>query len=104
MPIIPPEKLAYIIKKTRELDVEMPPVNEDSGSNPPDDAERDVLEDSADNKTYQEPVDAINSLSDLERSSCWRSFGSAAVTTARRNGARRSKKPAASSMKKSRIA
>jgi hypothetical protein len=49
MPIIPLERLLYIITKTREFDVEMPPVNEDSGSNPPDNAERDALEDSADN-------------------------------------------------------
>jgi hypothetical protein len=63
----PLEKLAYIITKAREFDAEVPPVDEDSGSNPSDDAERDVLEDSADNPTYQELVDAINSLSDLER-------------------------------------
>jgi len=42
-------------------------VDEDSGSNPSDDADRGVLEDSADNPTYQELVDAINSLSELER-------------------------------------
>jgi len=42
-------------------------VDEDSGSNPSDDADRDVLEDSADNPTYQELVDAINSLSEPER-------------------------------------
>ena len=63
----PLEKLAYIITKAREFDVEVPPVDEDSGSNPSDDAEWDVLEASADNPTYQELVDAINGLSDLER-------------------------------------
>jgi hypothetical protein len=31
---IPLEKLAYIITKAREFDVEVPPVDEDSGSNP----------------------------------------------------------------------
>jgi uncharacterized protein DUF3775 len=64
---IPLEKLAYIITKAREFDVEVPPVDEDSGSNPSDDAEWDVLESGADNPTYQELVDAINSLSELER-------------------------------------
>jgi Protein of unknown function (DUF3775) len=44
----------------------VPPVDENSGSNPSDDAERDVLEDSSDNPTYQELVDAINSLSELQ--------------------------------------
>jgi len=61
------EKLAYIITKAREFDVEVPPVDEDSGSNPSDDAEWDVLEATADNPTYQELVDAINSLGDPER-------------------------------------
>ena len=64
---IPLEKLAYIVTKAREFDAEVPPVDEDSGSNPSDDADRDVLEDSVDNPTYQELVDAINSLSELER-------------------------------------
>ena len=64
---IPLEKLAYITTKAREFDAEVPPVDEDSGSNPSDDAERDVLEFGADNPTYQELVDAIDSLSDRER-------------------------------------
>jgi hypothetical protein len=64
---IPLEKLAYIITKAREFDVEVPPVDEDSGSNPSDDAEWDVLQDSADNPTYQELVDAINGLGEPER-------------------------------------
>jgi len=64
---IPLEKLAYIITKAREFDVEVPPVDEDSGSNPSDDAEWDVLQTSADNPTYQELVDAINGLGDPER-------------------------------------
>ena len=64
---IPLETLAYIITKAREFDVEVPPVDEDSGSNPSDDAEWDVLQDSADNPTYQELVDAINGLGDPER-------------------------------------
>ena len=61
------EKLAYIVTKAREFDAEVPPVDEDSGSNPSDDADRDVLEASADNPTRQELVDAINGLGDPER-------------------------------------
>jgi Protein of unknown function (DUF3775) len=64
---IPFEDLAFIIIKAREFDAEVPPVDEDSGSNPSDDDERDVLQFSADNPTYQELVDAINGLNDLER-------------------------------------
>ena len=64
---IPLEKLAFIIVKAREYDAEVSPVDEESGSNPSDDADRAVLEDSPDNPTYQELVDAINGLSELER-------------------------------------
>ncbi len=64
---IPLEKLAYIVAKAREFDAEVPPVDEDSGSNPSDDADRDVLEDTADNPTRQELVDAINGLGEPER-------------------------------------
>jgi len=64
---IPLEKLAYIVTKAREFDAEVPPVDEESGSNPADDAERDVLEFGANNPTYQELTDAIDSLSDWER-------------------------------------
>jgi hypothetical protein len=64
---IPLEKLAYIITKAREYDAEVPPVDEESGSNPADDLEREVLQENPENPTYQELVDAINSLSDAER-------------------------------------
>ena len=64
---IPLEKLAYIVTKAREFDAEVPPVDEDSGSNPSYDADRDVLEATADNPTRQELVDAINGLGDPER-------------------------------------
>jgi len=43
------EKLAYIIIKAREYDAEVPPVDEESGSNPSDDADRDILEESPEN-------------------------------------------------------
>ena len=64
---IPLEKLAYIIIKAREYDVEVPPVDEESGSNPSDDADRDVLQETPENPTYQELADAISGLSELER-------------------------------------
>jgi hypothetical protein len=64
---IPIEKLAYIITKAREYDAEVPPVDEDSGSNPCDDAACDVLEATSDNPTYQELVGAIDALDDPER-------------------------------------
>jgi uncharacterized protein DUF3775 len=64
---IPLEKLAYIIVKAREYDAEVAPVDEDSGSNPSDDADRDVLQETPENPTYQELADAISGLSDPER-------------------------------------
>ena len=67
MLIIPLENLAYIITKAREFDAQVPPVDDDSGSNPSDDAEWDVLEAGADNPAHQELVDALNSLTDPER-------------------------------------
>ena len=64
---IPLETLAYIIVKAREYDAEVPPVDEDSGSNPADDADRDVLEDTPDNPSCQELAGAIDSLSEPQR-------------------------------------
>ena len=45
----------------------MQSVDEDPGSNPSNDADRDVLEANSDNPTYQDLVDALNSLNDPER-------------------------------------
>jgi len=67
MPTTLLEKLAYIIVKAREFDAEVPPVDEESGSNPSDDADRDILEAGSENPAYQELVDAINGLNDFER-------------------------------------
>src|ERR1041385_2163725 len=64
---IPLETLAYIIIKAREYGAQVPPVDPESGSNATDDAERDVLEGSADNPTYEELVNAINFLNDAQR-------------------------------------
>ena len=64
---IPLEKLAYSIVKAREYEAEVPPVDVQSGSNPTDDIERDILEDRPDNPTAQELIDAIEGLSEAQR-------------------------------------
>ena len=68
MLIIPLERLAFIIAKAREFDAEVP-VDPDAatGSDPPDDNEREVLFDTPDNPTEQELRDAIDGLGILER-------------------------------------
>ena len=65
---IPLERLAFIIAKAREFDAEVP-VEPDAatGSDGPDDDERQVLLDTPDNPTEQELRDAIDGLGDLER-------------------------------------
>ena len=60
------DKLGFIVIKARELDVKVDPVEPDPGSNPLDDDEREVLEDYADDPTYQELVDALESLNEDE--------------------------------------
>jgi Protein of unknown function (DUF3775) len=64
---IPLQKLAYIIVKAREYEAEVPAVDEESGSNPTDDADRGVLEESPDNPTREELADAIAGLGEPER-------------------------------------
>lgn len=62
------EKLAFIIAKAREFDAEVP-IDPDAatGSDPPDDDERQVLLDTPDNPTEQELRDAIEGLNIDER-------------------------------------
>jgi hypothetical protein len=99
---IPLEKLAYLITKAREFGVEVLPVDKQSGSNPSDDAEWEVIETSAGNPAYQELVNAIDSLNDPSVSSCRRWRGSAAGTMVTANGVKHWKRPAASMTKKRR--
>jgi hypothetical protein len=68
MLVIPLEMLAFIIAKAREFDAEVP-VEPDAatGSDPPDDDERQVLLDTPDNPTEQELRDAIDGLGPPER-------------------------------------
>jgi len=65
---IPLERLAFIIAKAREFDAEVP-VEPDAatGSDGPDDDERQVLLDTPDNPTEQELRDAIDGLGPPER-------------------------------------
>ncbi len=67
MLIVPLETLAFIIAKAREFDAEVAPVDEGSGSNPSDDSNRDVLEDTPDNPTREELLGAIESLDDPQK-------------------------------------
>src|SRR5215470_4021684 len=60
------EKLGFIVIKAREFDAKVDPVEEDPGSDPADDDEREVLEDYADDPTYEELVDALESLNEDE--------------------------------------
>lgn len=64
---IPLDRLAFIIVKAREFDAETAPTDVDSGSNPADDGERDVLEDTADNPSEEELTGAIASLTEPQR-------------------------------------
>ena len=65
---IPLERLAYVIQKAREFDTEVP-IEPDAatGSDPPDDDEREVLFEISDNPAEQELRDAIDGLGIPER-------------------------------------
>jgi len=64
---ITPDEAFFILVKAREFDAKTPETDPDSGSNPSDDGERDVLEDSADDPTEEELVAAIDALDDDAR-------------------------------------
>jgi hypothetical protein len=51
---VSPETVFFIIVKAREFDEQVAPSDPDSGSNPTDDREIDVLEEEADNPVVQE--------------------------------------------------
>lgn len=63
----PLEQLAYIIEKAREFDEETAPVDSDSGSNPSDDSDVAILEDTPDNPTRQELAGALDALDDDQK-------------------------------------
>ena len=56
------EKAFFIIVKAREFDEQVPTTDPDSGSNPADDREVDILEEEADDPTLQELQAALDDL------------------------------------------
>ncbi len=63
----PLEELAFIITKAREFDAETAPVDPDDGSNPSDDKDVAILEDTPDNPSGEELADAIDQLNDDQK-------------------------------------
>jgi hypothetical protein len=61
------DKVAFIIVKAREYDAKEGNSDPDSGSNPTDDGDSDVLEDAPGDSTRQELFDAIRALNEDER-------------------------------------
>lgn len=61
------ENIEFIIAKAREYDVQVPAVDENSGSNAADDGDVDILDASLDNPTRKELVAAIRSLNEDEK-------------------------------------
>jgi hypothetical protein len=59
---ISPEQAFFIIVKAREFDEQVESTDPDSGSNPADDREVDVLEEGADNPVQQELEEALDAL------------------------------------------
>jgi len=59
---ISPETVCYLIVKAREFDVKVAPAEPDPGSNPADDRDVGILEDYADDPTFQELTGALDSL------------------------------------------
>jgi len=56
------EQAFFIIVKAREFDEQVESADPDSGSNPPDDREVDVLEEDADNPVQEELEEALDAL------------------------------------------
>jgi hypothetical protein len=63
---VPIETLAYIIEKAREFDAEVEVDDPQSGSNPADDRELAILQDTAENPTEDELTEALRSMNDDE--------------------------------------
>lgn len=67
MPDINTDKVCYVISRARMFDVKEDVTNPRSGSNASDDDMRDILEDFADDPTYQELVEFIRALDEDEQ-------------------------------------
>jgi hypothetical protein len=65
--VISREKVSFLIEKAREFDVKDLPADEDSGSNPTDDNEIDVLEDSSDDPVASEMASLVRALNEDEQ-------------------------------------
>ena len=63
---ISPETVCYVIVKAREFDVKVEPDDPDSGSNPTDDKDIDVLEELVDDPTFEEVSSALAALNEDE--------------------------------------
>ena len=63
---IDPDKVGYIILKAREFDEKVEPEELERGSNPSDDQSIEILEDYADDPTYQELMAALENLNEDE--------------------------------------
>jgi hypothetical protein len=94
------DKLAFIIERAREFDVKEGDSDPDSGSNPSDDGDADILEDQPGDATREELAAAIRALNEDERAElialAWLGRGtydleewSEAVSTARSEHGRR---------------
>lgn len=72
---IDPEQVCFIILKAREFDVKVAPDDPDSGSNPTDDRDVDILEELADDSTLLELTGAIEALNADQKAEllamCW---------------------------------
>ena len=64
---VSPETVFFIIVKAREFDEQVPPADPDSGSNPADDREVDVLEEDADGVVEEELGAALGALNSDEQ-------------------------------------
>ena len=65
---VDPETVCFLIVKAREFDVKVEPDDPDSGSNPTDDDDVDVLEDRRDDPTYAEIMGTLEALNEDELS------------------------------------
>lgn len=61
------DKVAFIIVKARAYDAKEPLTDDESGSNPTDDGDTDILEDAPGDFTRQELADAIRALNEEEQ-------------------------------------
>jgi hypothetical protein len=63
---VDPETVCYLIVKAREFDVKVEPDDPDSGSNPADDNDIDILEDRRDDPTFAELMGTLEALNEDE--------------------------------------